>query len=162
MCQRGWCSSTRHTTSEIVTAIAVKEWLENPADYQGFLTIDDESNGEAPLVIHEAPKFLQPGYFHGPLANTRVTAISNVLNISIIIFSSALHHPIIYILPRKCTVSAPLYAAFNQHGEGHYDAITFQNTPLPVVQHLNVVMVHLNPTTTVELMIRKVKNIAQR
>ena len=123
MSQRGWCSSTRHTTSEIVTAIAVKEWLENPADYQGFLTIDDESNGEVPLVIHEAPKFLQPGYFHGPLANTMVTAISNV---PIIIFSSALHHPIIYISPRRCTVSAPLYAAFNQHGERHYNAITFQ------------------------------------
>ena len=45
------------------------------------------------LVIHEAPKFLHPGYFHGPLANTMVTAISNVLSIPVIIFLSALHHP---------------------------------------------------------------------
>lgn len=102
--------------------LAVKEWLENPEDYQGFLTMDDETNSEVPLVIHEAPKFLQPGYVHDPLANTMVTAISNI---PVIIFSFALHHPII-ISPRKCAVSSLLYAAFNPHGEGHYDAITFQ------------------------------------
>ena len=38
----------------------------------------------------------------------------------------------------------------------------FKNTLLPVLQHLNVVIPHLNPTAAVELMIRKAKNIAQR
>ena len=106
--------------------LVVQEWIQNSEDYQGYLAPDSDNDTEIPLVIDEAPKFLQPGYFHGPLAYTMVTAISNVLTIPIIVFSSALHHPIIYISPRKCTISAPLYAAYNQHGAGHYDAITFK------------------------------------
>ena len=43
-----------------------------------------------------------------------------MFDIPVIIFSSALHHPIIYISPRKCTISAPLYAASNQHKVVHH------------------------------------------
>ena len=99
--------------------LAVREWLENSEEYQGFLSHNGADGSELPLVLCEAPKFLQPGYFHGPLASTMVTAVTNALTIPVIVFSSALHPPIIYITPRICTASTPLYAAFNQHGAGH-------------------------------------------
>ena len=110
--------------------LAVREWLENSEEYQGFLSHDGADGSELPLVLCEAPKFLQPGYFHGPLASTMVTAVTNALTIPVIVFSSALHHPIIYITPRRCTASTPLYAAFNQHGAGHYDAVTYSELPV--------------------------------
>ena len=43
-----------------------------------------------------------------------------MFDIPVIIFSSALHHPIIYISLRKCTIRAPLNAAFNQHKVVHH------------------------------------------
>ena len=89
---------------------------ENPEDYHRLLTRDDESNGE---VIHEAPKFLHPGYFHSPLPNTMVTAISNLLTCT----SSLLYT----FSPRKCTVSAPTLCCF-QHGERITMLSLFKNT----------------------------------
>ena len=54
-----------------------------------------------------------------------VLAVSNALGLPVIIFSSAYHYPLIYITPRFCKISVPLYVAFNQAGTGHYDAVTF-------------------------------------
>ena len=54
-----------------------------------------------------------------------VLAVSNALGLPVIIFSSAHHYPLIYITPRFCKISVPLYVAFNQAGAGHYNAVTF-------------------------------------
>ena len=63
----------------------VEEWQNNCHEYEGFL-----SNA---TVLDEAPKFLQDGYYHGELADTVILAMSNSLEIPIVVFSSALHHP---------------------------------------------------------------------
>ena len=44
--------------------------------------------------------------------------------------SSAHHYPVINISPRVCKAAIPLYAAFNQCGAGHYDAVVFKNKVL--------------------------------
>jgi hypothetical protein len=93
----------------------VQEWLLNPQDYQGFLT--------SSTVEEEAPKFLQEGFYHGDLANTMVLAVSNSLGIPVVVFSSALHHPVIFITPRAIQVSVPILLAFTQYGPGHYSGI---------------------------------------
>ena len=96
--------------------IAVKEWLDNSWYYEGFLL--DNVN-----IDQEAPKFLDQGYFHGDLADTMITAISNALETPIIVFSSLACHPIHCIKPRTQMVSVPVMVAFNQFGPGHYDGV---------------------------------------
>ena len=113
--------------------LAVAEWMQHTEEYKGFLDGDQS-------VDDEAQTFLQQGHFHGPLGNTMVLALSNVLGLPIIIFSSAHHYPVINISPRVCRAAIPLYVAFNQSGAGHYDAVelkkkvplnvhTFKSTP---------------------------------
>ena len=75
----------------------------------------------------EAVKFKTPSFFFGPLANTMIKAVSNALRLPIIVFSSALHYPVVYTTPRVCHVSIPLYVAFNQAGPGHYSALSFRS-----------------------------------
>ena len=91
----------------------------NASEYQGF--IPSEYSVEA-----EAAKFKETSYFFGPLANTMIKAVSNAFSLPIIVFSSALHYPVVYTTPRVCHVSIPLYVAFNQAGAGHYSALSFQ------------------------------------
>lgn len=102
--------------------IAVAEWI-NAEDYQHFI-------GEEHSVTEEAPKILEEGFFFRP-ANAMALAISNVLGLPIIVFSSAMHYPIINIVARVFKLSAPLYIAFSQCGAGHYDAVSFRSTYLP-------------------------------
>ena len=97
---------------------AVEEWTMNASEYQGF--IPSEYSVEA-----EAAKFKETSYFFGPLANTMIKAVSNAFSLPIIVFSSALHYPVVYTTPRVCHVSIPLYVAFNQAGAGHYSALSF-------------------------------------
>ena len=52
-----------------------------------------------------------------------VTNVSNVLGIPVVVFSSAMHHPIIFITPIVLQVSVPIYLAFMQFGPGHYSGI---------------------------------------
>lgn len=102
-----------------IRQIIVGEWMSNASEYQKFITDDH-------IVTEEAPKFLQEGYFFGPMGNTMVLAVSNALDIPVVIFSSADHYPVINITPRVCKVPVPLFVAFNQAGAGHYDAISFK------------------------------------
>lgn len=89
-----------------------------------------ESTSISLVITEEAPNFLQQGYFHGPLGNAMVLAISNALGLPVIIFSSTSHYPIINnIVPRTFKSSIPLYIAFNQAGAGHYDAVSFRSSP---------------------------------
>lgn len=57
--------------------LAVAEWIQHAEEYKGFI---DGVDGDGDKVVEEeAKKFLQVGYFHGPLGNTMVLALSNVL-----------------------------------------------------------------------------------
>ena len=65
--------------------IMVSEWIENSSRYEGFLP--------DVCIQQEAPKFLIPGNFYGPLADTMLTALCNALQTPIIVFSSIECHP---------------------------------------------------------------------
>jgi len=102
--------------SATLRQLVVNEWKQNESMYQDF----------APHVVvnQEAEKFLFSGFYHGDLADTMVLALANVLQCSIIVFSSIECHPVFCISPRVQTVSIPLMIAFTQYGPGHYDGVS--------------------------------------
>lgn len=111
--------------SEVAQALRrlmVQEWLLNKSDYTNFLTDDSAID-----IDQEAVKFYHPRYFHGPLADTMVLALCNALQVNFIIFSSALHHPILHVTPRETCLpylsKIVIYLAYHQYGAGHYDAV---------------------------------------
>ena len=93
----------------------MEEWTEHSSRYQGFLS--------DVCIQQEAPKFLVPGYFHGDLADTMLTCLSNALQTPIIVFSSIACHPIFCITPSTQIISTPIMVAFTQWGAGHYDGV---------------------------------------
>lgn len=95
--------------------LTVNEWITNSNRYEGFLV--------GVSIASEAPKFLNPGYFHGQLGDCMVTALSNVLQISIIVFSSVSYHPFLCVSPVEQKISIPVMVAFTQFGPGHYDGV---------------------------------------
>ena len=100
--------------------LCVREWKANPHEYEGFVPNTD--------VAAEADKFMESGFFYGELGNTMILSLSNALGLPLIIFSSAIYHPLINITPRHLRASIPLYLAFNQYGAGHYDGVTLSST----------------------------------
>ena len=116
------------TVSEHLRQLTIQEWRSNPQDYEGFVPGMD--------VQQEAMKFSESGYFFGDLADTIVLALSNLLGLPLIIFTSNIHQPVISITPRHVRAAAPLFLVFNQAGAGHYDAVEFcdstQALSLPV------------------------------
>ena len=100
--------------------LCVHEWKANPQEYEGFVPNTD--------VAAEADKFRESGFFFGELGNTMILSHSNALGLPMIIFSSAIYHPLINITPRHLRASIPLYLAFNQYGAGHHDGVTLSST----------------------------------
>ena len=113
-------SDTLKSLSMQLRNLTVDEWMQNPEDYEGFVP---EVN-----IQQEAAKFLQSGYFYGELADTIVLALSNLLGLPFIIFSSSICQPVITITPRQLKAPIPMYLAFNQSGAGHYDSVVLCNT----------------------------------
>ena len=98
--------------------------------------------------------FFTQNIFHGPLANTMVTAISKYSSLYLFICTTSstfrpdsvqsVHHfMLLWISMVKGIMMLSL----------------FKNYLLPLLQHLNIVMPHLIPSAA---MIRKAKNIAKR
>lgn len=52
-----------------------------------------------------------------------VLAVSNTLEIPIVVFSSALHHPLLFITPLILRATCPLFIGFSQFGPGHYSGV---------------------------------------
>ena len=100
--------------------IMVSEWIENSSRYEGFLP--------DVCIQQEAPKFLIPGNFYGPLADTMLTALCNALQTPIIVFSSIECHPFFCITPQNQRISVPVIVAYTQFGPGHYDGVAPKNT----------------------------------
>ena len=59
-------------------------------------------------VRDEAEKFLKNGYYHGELADTMVLALSNALQVAIVVLSSISNHPVIHIVPRH--IANPIWS----------------------------------------------------
>ena len=119
------------TVSEHLRHLTIEEWRSNQQDYEGFVPGID--------VQQEAKKFSESGYFFGDLADTIVLALSNLLGLPLIIFTSNIHQPIISITPRHIRAASPLFLVFNEAGAGHYDAAelcdTTQAQSLPITSN---------------------------
>ena len=101
--------------SATLRKLVVAEWKQNESIYQDF----------APRIIvnEEAEKFLSSGFYHEDLADTMILALANVLQSTIIVFSSIECHPVFCITPRVQTISIPFMVVFIQYGSGHYDGV---------------------------------------
>lgn len=76
---------------------------------------------------------MQNGYFDSALGDTVVLALSNVLCLPIIVFSSIEHYPVINVTPRSIALPVPVFIAYNQYGSGHYDGVIQSlNHPIPM------------------------------
>ena len=104
----------------VLRELVVAEWLGmNSEEYACFLSSSEKSSFED--TVH---KFLEPGVFDYELGNSVLLALTNVLKIPIVVFSSINSYPVIPLLPRVSPlISVPLYVAFNQSGKGHYDPV---------------------------------------
>lgn len=104
----------------VLIELVVEEWLGmNIEEYACFLTSSEKSSFE-----DTAQKFLEPSVFDYELGNSFLLALTNVLKIPIVVFSSINSYPVIPLIPRVSPlIRAPLYVAFNQSGKGHYDPV---------------------------------------
>lgn len=70
----------------------------------------------------EAQKFLQPGHYDSELGNCVPLAMSNILQIPLVIFTSMENYPITQVIPRTRVLSqVPIYLAYNHGDSGHYN-----------------------------------------
>ena len=98
--------------------LTVEEWKSHEDEYQCLLT--------SSTVAEEADKFMYSGYYHGELADTMPKALSNALDLIIVVVTSIKDMPIMNIVPRRVAVPVLLFVAFNQFGPGHYDGLTIK------------------------------------
>ena len=96
----------------------VAEWLANKDDY-GLRNL---CLNEDDILAYE-----ESGVFGGALGDAMPLALSNVLQLPIVIFTSIENFPVIAISPRQQLPEVqPLYLAYTQQGPGHYDIAKFQ------------------------------------
>ena len=77
--------------SEQLRHLAVDEWQSNKTFYQEFLV---SSN-----IDEEAERFLQPGHFNSELGNSMVLALSNALQLPVVVLTSIPGFPILTVRP---------------------------------------------------------------
>lgn len=70
----------------------------------------------------EAQKFLEPGHYNSELGNCVPMAMSNILQIPLVIFTSMENYPITQVIPRTRVLSEiPIYLAYSHSDSGHYN-----------------------------------------
>ena len=75
-------------------------------------------------MIEEAKLFYSDGHFSSELGNSLILAISNVLKLPIIVFTTISNFQLLPIFPRDpINYEEMLPVAFNDFGPGHYDAV---------------------------------------
>lgn len=104
------------TSATVLRQLVVAEWKQNASKYEDFLPNTD--------VIQEADKFLMSGFYNSDLADTMILALANILQATIVVFSSIECHPVFCITPRIQTISFPFMVAYTQCGSGHYDGVS--------------------------------------
>jgi len=97
----------------------VDEW-QGPfiEEYQQFFN-DSEMD-----VYTEAEKFRPSGEFCRPLGDAMPLVMANVLQLPIVLITSAHNMPIVTVTPRSIIYEASIILAYTQRGAGHYDALT--------------------------------------
>ena len=111
----------QHSPVNIATVLrqlVVDEWLgEHSNEYWGFI-------GSAEGLQRQATQFAKSGEFASDIGDLVLAALSNILNIPIVVFTSVENMPIIVQYPSYSSISTPdpIYLAYLQHGLGHYDA----------------------------------------
>ncbi|CAH3193843.1 unnamed protein product [Porites evermanni] len=78
-------------------------------------------------VYTEAEHFRQSGEFSRPLGDAMPLAMANILQMPIVLITSAQNMPIVTITPRRITDEVSVVLAYTQRGVGHYDAVTQNN-----------------------------------
>ena len=72
------------------------------------------------LYESEAQKFLKSGHYDSELGNCVPLAMSNILQIPLVIFTSMENYPITQVIPRTRVLSeVPIYLAYSH--SGHYN-----------------------------------------
>lgn len=106
----------------LLRSLVVQEFLgSHSADYAMFLVQSERASYE-----EMATNFLQLGFFDCELGNGVLLALANILQCTILAFTSIESYPIIPLLCRNQPLSqVPLYVAFNNSGKGHYDAVSY-------------------------------------
>ena len=103
--------------------LIVEEWLgTNQLHYKSFITNSSDTESDA-------KKFLDPTYFQGSLGDSMVLAMSNVLCIPIIIFSTIPNNSITPVMPQKVICDSLILVVYNHMGAGHYDAVVPKPQP---------------------------------
>ena len=69
----------------------------------------------------EAQLFCSSGYFNSELGDTVLLTLSNVLGVSIIVFTSISGNSVINIIPQYSRIPVSIHLAYLQYGSGHYD-----------------------------------------
>ena len=78
-------------------------------------------------VYTEAENFRQSGEFSRPLGDAMPLAMANILQMPIVLITSAQNMPIVTITPRRIADEVSVVLAYTQRGVGHYDAVTQNN-----------------------------------
>ena len=93
--------------------LAVKEWTDHTGIYQPFLVNKD--------IKEEAQKFTKSGFYDSDLGDSMVLALSNALQLPILVFMSIPGYPVMKVLPRSSLGTNSLKIAYNQFPPSHYD-----------------------------------------
>ena len=76
----------------------------------------------------EAQKFLEPGQYNSELGNCVPMAISNTLQMPLVIFTSMENYPITQVIRRTRVLSeVPIYLAYSHSDSGHYNLVVQVN-----------------------------------
>ena len=107
-----------HSQMDLCTELrklAVQEWTTHSEVYQPFLVDKD--------IKEEIQKFTQRGFYDSDLGDSIVLALSNALQLPILMFTSIPRIPEMEVLPRSQLDTDPLKIAYNQSPPSHYDCV---------------------------------------
>lgn len=102
----------------VLRRLIVQEFMgPNRHVYEPFLITSTTDSYDA-----EAQKFLESGHYDSELGNCVPLAMSNILQVPLVIFTSMENYPITHVIPRTRVLSeVPIYLAFSHSDSGHYD-----------------------------------------
>ena len=102
--------------SKYLRQLTVDEFQKNPQHYSSFFEGID--------IYTESEKFRRNGEFSGRLGDALPLAMTNVLNIPIIILTTVHNMPFLSLAPRtNFSHDVVIYLSYIQDGPGHYDAV---------------------------------------
>ena len=118
--------TTDNCRIDFLRKLLVKEWLgDRRAMYEACYAGQDYST--------EAKSFECNGYFDSELGDMMASGICNALHITVCLLTSLKHQPDIVFSPDEGMhgVYDPvnIYLAYNAHGKGHYDSLTYVESP---------------------------------